>query len=191
MKINITYPEVAKKNFKRRKFKEIMMWPMIILAIASVIVNLCVGGVWWWPVSLMGLYMIWRLLIDIDLVEYNRISQFIKMTIYSCILMFLIDYFIVSGWALDVINIVSFGSIIISGVLFYTDFNRQKQNMLPILFLIIIAIIWSVVGLFLALEMKEWPLIVLGSVALLFLITIIIILRGDFIREIKSRLHVK
>ena len=191
MKINITYPEVAKKNFKRRKFKEIMMWPMIILAIASVIVNLCVGGVWWWPVSLMGLYMIWRLLIDIDLVEYNRISQFIKMTIYSCILMFLIDYFLVSGWALDVINIVSFGSIIISGVLFYTDFNRQKQNMLPILFLIIIAIIWSVVGLFSALEMKEWPLIVLGSVALLFLITIIIILRGDFIREIKSRLHVK
>lgn len=191
MKINITYPDVSKKNFQRRKFLNIMRWPFIIAAIACPIVNICIGGPQWSIVALMGLYAIWHLVVATDLVEYNRISQFIKATIYSCILMFLIDTFLISGWALDVISIVSFGSLIISGVLFYTDFNRQKQNMLPILYLIIIAIIWSFVGLFSALEMQSWPLIVLGGIAILLLATIIITLRGDFIREIKCRFHMK
>ena len=191
MKINITYPEVSKKLSKRRRFLGFMRWVFIILALASVIVNICVGGVLWSPVALVGLYMIWHLVIAIDLIEYNRISQFIKATIYSCILMVLIDVFLVSGWALDVVSIVSFGSVIISGILFFTDFNRQKQNMLPILYLIVIAIIWSIVGLFSALELQSWPLIVLGGVTVLLLATIIITLRGDFIREIKCRFHLK
>ena len=191
MKINITYPEKSKTIFKRRRFLKVTSWIFILLAIASVIVNLSVGGVYWFPVALMGLYIVWDLFLNIDLIEYNRISQFIKATIYSCILMFLIDTFLVGGWALDVISIVSFASVIVSGVLFFTDFNRQKQNMMPIFYLIIIAIIWSFVGLFSALEMQSWPLIVLGSVTVLFLAVIIVTLRGDFIREIKCRFHLK
>ena len=170
----------------------ILKWPLNLLAVACVAVNICVGGPLWCIVALMGIYMLWHLVLNIDLVEYNRISQFIKATIYSCIMMFLIDTFLGDGgWALDVISIVSFASLIISGILFYTDFNRQKQNMLPILFLIIIALIWSTVGLFTALELQSWPLIVLGGIALLLLTTIIITLRGDFIREIKCRFHLK
>jgi hypothetical protein len=168
-----------------------MKWIFILLAMASVIVNICVGGLLWFPVALMGLFMVWNLVLSIDLVEYNRISQFIKATIYSCILMALIDIFLVSGWALDVISIVSFASVIISGILFFTDFNRQKQNMLPMFYLITIALIWSMVGLFSALEVMSWPLIVLGGVTLLLLAVIIITLRGDFIRELKCRFHLK
>lgn len=191
MKIKITYPSKSKKHFKRRLFLKITGWSFVALAIASIVVNISVGGSYWFPVALMGLYVIWDLCVNIDLIEYNRISQFIKATIYSCILMVLIDIFLVSGWAFDVISIVSFGSVIISGVLFFTDFNRQKQNMLPIFYLIVIALIWSMVGLFSALEMQSWPLIVLGGVAVLLLAIIIITLRGDFIREIKSRFHLK
>ena len=76
-------------------------------------------------------------------------------------------------------------------MLLYTDFNRQKQNMLPMFYLIVIALIWSMVGLFSALEVMSWPLIVLGGVTLLLLAVIIITLRGDFIRELKCRFHLK
>jgi hypothetical protein len=191
VKINITYPVVSKTKHNRRRFLKLMKWIFILLALASIIVNICVGGLLWFPVALMGLFMIWNLILSIDLVEYNRISQFIKATIYSCILMVLIDIFLVSGWALDVISIVSFASVIISGILFFTDFNRQKQNMLPMFYLITIALIWSMVGLFSALEVMSWPLIVLGGVTLLLLAVIIITLRGDFIRELKCRFHLK
>lgn len=191
VKINITYPEISKTKHNRRRFLKLMKWIFILLALASIIVNICVGGLLWFPVALMGLFMIWNLILSIDLVEYNRISQFIKATIYSCVLMALIDIFLVSGWALDVISIVSFASVIISGILFFTDFNRQKQNMLPMFYLITIALIWSMVGLFSALEVMSWPLIVLGGVTLLLLAVIIITLRGDFIRELKCRFHLK
>lgn len=192
MKIKIIYPEVSKKNFQRKKLLRILRWPLILSAIACVVVNLVVGGPLWSVVAVMGIYMFWHLVLNTDLVEYNRISQFIKATLYSCILMFLIDTFLgAGGWALDVISIVSFASLIISGVLFFTDFNRQKQNMLPILFLIIIGLIWAMVGLFTALQLQSWPLIVLGGVALLLLMSIIFTLRGDFIREIKCRFHIK
>lgn len=192
MNIKITYPEISKKTFQRKRLLKIITWPLNLLVIAAVIVNICIGPPWWCVVALMSIYIIWHLVLNTDLVEYNRISQFIKATIYSCILMFLIDTFLeTGGWALDVISIVSFGSLIISGILFFTDFNKQKQNMLPILYLIFIALIWSTIGLFTALKMESWPLIVLGGIALLLLIIIIITLRGDFIREIKCRFHIK
>ena len=192
MKIKNTYPEVSKKVFQRKKFLRFTKWPLIACAFACVIVNVIVGGPWWCVVALMGIYMLWTLVLNTDLVEYNRISQFIKATICSCVLMFLIDTFLGDGgWALDVISIVSFASVIVSGVLLYTDFNRQKQNMLPILYLIVIALTWTAIGLFTALELQSWPLIVLGGLSLLFMVTIIITLRGDFIREIKCRFHVK
>lgn len=192
MNIKITYPATSKKSFQRKKLLSLLKWPLNLTAIICVVVNLCVGGPLWCLVALMGIYIIWHMVLHTDLVEYNRISQFIKGTIYSCIMMFLIDTFLnTGGWALDVISIVSFASLIISGILFFTDFNKQKQNMLPILYLIIIALIWSTVGLFTAWELQSWPLIVLGSIALLLLVIIIITLRGDFIREIKCRFHLK
>ena len=192
MNIKITYPETNKKLFQRKKFVYFLKWPLNLIALASIIVNLCVGGPLWFVVVLMGIYMLWHLVLNTDLVEYNRISQFIKATIYSCVMMFLIDTFLVDGgWALDVISIVSFASLIISGILFFTDFNKQKQNMLPMFYLIVIALIWSLVGLFTALEIQSWPLIVLGGIAVLLSIIIVVTLRGDFIREIKCRFHRK
>lgn len=192
MNIKITYPEVSKKTFQRRKYLRIVKWPLLLGALSCVVVNVTTGGPVWWPIALMGIYMLWTLVLNTDLVEYNRISQFIKTTFFSCILVFLIDKLLdTGGWALDVISIVSFGSVVISGILFYTDFNRQKQNMLPILFLIVIALVWSTVGLLTALELQSWPLIVLGGLTLLFFASIVITLRGDFIREIKCRFHIK
>lgn len=191
MNIKNTYPSANNKGSNRKKVLEYLRWPFILSAILSLLVNVIIGGIWWSVIVIAALYMIWHLFISTDLVEYNRISQFIKATIYSCVLMFLIDNFLIGGWALDVISIVSFASIIISGILFFTDLNRQKQNMLPILFLMFIAIVWCIVGLLSALELKSWSLIVLGSVTLFLLLAIIVTLRGDFIREIKCRLHIK
>ena len=191
MFIKNTYPIANGKGVMRKRYLKYLGWPFIIGTILSILINLIIGGLWLSLIVVFGLYIVWHLILEIDLVEYNRISQFIKATIYSCILMFLIDTFLIGGWALDVISIVSFASVIISGLLFFTDLNRQKQNMLPMLFLMFIAIVWSIVGLLSALEIKSWTLIVLGSVTIALLCAIIITLRGDFLREIKCRLHIK
>ena len=53
MKINITYPEISKTKHNKRRFLKLMKWIFILLAMASVIVNICVGGLLLFPVALM------------------------------------------------------------------------------------------------------------------------------------------
>ncbi len=93
MNIKITYPAVEKRRLERQKFLHILRWPYLAVAIACPIVNYCVGGKAWSIIVLMGMYMAWKLVLSPDLVEYNRLSQTIKVLILSCGMLALIDYF--------------------------------------------------------------------------------------------------
>jgi len=191
MKIDIIYPHAGKGGFQRRKLLQILKWPFIACAIACPIVNYFTGGPLWSLVALMGLYMAWTLIFSPDLVEYNRISQFTKLATRSCILLILIDTFIAPGWAVSVVPIVGLGCLVICAVLFFTDLPRQKQNMLPMLIMIFLAMIASIVGSIVWKDESNWSMSVMGLVAFLLLITCVIILRKDFIRELKRRFHTK
>ena len=190
MKINKTYPEVSKKIFQRRRILKILQWPFILTAIIAPFVNYYFGGLPWSILVVAGLYMLWHLLIQTDLIEYNRISQFIKLSIYTCIMILLIDLFLVGGWAVEIVSIINFCALVISAILLFTDFNRQKQNLMPIFLLIVIAFVWATVGL-MSMNVSTWLLIVLASLSILFLLVIVIVLKEDFIRELKCRFHLK
>ncbi len=191
MKLKITYPPVEKHKLQRRHLLRIIRWPVLFIVVMSPVVNYIIGGKAWSLVVLMSIYMTWSLVLSPDLVEYNRISQWIKLISFSCSLLGMIDFFIAPGWAIDVVPIVCFGGLVITGVLFFTDIDRQKQNMLPMLFLIVIAILGSIVGVSIWRENSGWPLIIMGVTAGLLLLACIITLRGEFLRELKRRFHVK
>lgn len=191
MQINITYPPVPKRKIQRRKFLNIIKWPVLAAAISCVIVNIAVGGKAWSIIAIMGIYMVWTLLLSPSLVEYNRISQTIKFILYSCLMLILINAFLVPGWAVQVVPMVCFGGLIVSAILFFTDIERQKQNMLPMLLLILVSIVGAAAGIYIWHNETIWPLIVMGAVAFALLTAVIVILRKDFIREIQRRFHVK
>lgn len=191
MKVEITYPQPQKKKLKRRKFLSIIKWPILLVSYICPIVNLLTGGKAWSLIVLMGLYMLWTLILSPDLVEYNRISQFIKLIFCTCVLLTLIDVFLAPGWAIQVVPIVCFGGLTVSGVLFFTDFERQKQNMLPMLLLIFLGIAGSVIGLSVWHEESNWALGVMGALAFALLVALMITLGGEFIRELKRRFHIK
>ncbi len=191
MNIKITYPAVEKRRLERQKFLHILRWPYLAVAIACPIVNYCVGGKAWSIIVLMGMYMAWKLVLSPDLVEYNRLSQTIKVLILSCGMLALIDYFLAPGWAIEVVPIVAFGGLVIAGTLLFSDLERQKQNMLPLLLLIFIAIVASVIGLSVWYDRGRWAFWVMGAVAIVLLIACGIILGGEFLRELKRRFHIK
>jgi hypothetical protein len=191
MKLKITYPPVEKRKLQRRHFLRIIRWPVLFAVVMSPVVNYIIGGKAWSLIVLMSIYMAWSLVLSPDLVEYNRISQSIKLISFSCSLLAMIDFFLSPGWAIDVVPIVCFGGLVITGILFFTDLDRQKQNMLPMLFLIVIAILGSIVGVSIWRENSGWPLIIMGATAGLLLLACIITLRGEFLRELKKRFHVK
>ena len=60
MKIEITYPSVAKRTLQRRKLLHILRWPIWLIAYTSPILNLMLGGEAWSLIVLIGLYILWR-----------------------------------------------------------------------------------------------------------------------------------
>lgn len=191
MKINITYPSKNTKNFKRERLLKILKWPFLAGAYSSVIVNLAIGGPWWCVIVVAALYMIWNLFFGLDLVEYNRMSQFIKVIIYSCVMLFLIDLILIPGWAVLVVSIIAFSSLIVAGIMFFSDIERQKQNMMPLLTLIFFNVIGTILGLSLDKGKFYWTYIVMGSISLALIICSVIVLGKNFIRQIVKRFSIK
>lgn len=191
MKIKITYPKVSPKIIKHQRLINFMKWPLLIAVVICPIINLITGGKAWSLVVLMSIYMAWDLVISRDLVEYNRISQFVKLITLTSLLLITIDVFLTPGWALEAVPILIFSGLIVTSVLFFTDIERQKQNIFPFLFLILLSIFSSIVGLSFYHEKDSWPLTVMGIVALFLLITLSITLKENIINELKKGFSVK
>ena len=191
MKIKITYPKVSPKIIKHQRLINFMKWPLLIAVVICPIINLITGGKAWSLVVLMSIYMAWNLVISRDLVEYNRISQFVKLITLTSLLLITIDVFLAPGWALETVPILIFSGLIVTSVLFFTDIERQKQNIFPFLFLILLSIFSSIVGLSFYHEKDSWPLTVMGAVALFLLITLTITLKENIINELKKGFSVK
>lgn len=191
MKVNITYPSKKSKNISRRRLLQILRWPFIGAALACIIVNICVGGKAWSAIAVVALFGVWKQIFAVDLVEYNRISQLIKSIMYIVIILALIDLLIVSIWAIGVLAIIGYSGLILSGILFLTDLKKQKQNMLPMFFYIIVALIASVVGFVYADQSNLWTVIVLAAVSFVLLFVCIVVLRKEFVNELKKGFKVK
>jgi len=191
MKIKITYPKVSPKIIKHQRLINFMKWPLLIAVVICPIINLITGGKAWSLVVLMSIYMAWDLVISRDLVKYNRISQFVKLITLTSLLLITIDVFLTPGWALEAVPILIFSGLIVTSVLFFTDIERQKQNIFPFLFLILLSIFSSIVGLSFYHEKDSWPLTVMGIVALFLLITLSITLKENIINELKKGFSVK
>lgn len=125
------------------------------------------------------------------MVEYNRISQFIKLIAWACILLIAISINISWERSVEIVSSVCFFGLFGSAALFFTDLDRQKQNMLPMILLIIVSLVASVVGLFVWHGEGRWALAVLGIVALLLLLACMTFLGPDFMRELRRRFHTK
>ena len=191
MKIKITYPKVSPKIIKHQRLINFMKWPLLITVVICPIINLITGGKAWSLVVLMSIYMAWNLVISRDLVEYNRISQFVKLITLTSLLLITIDVFLAPGLALDAVPILIFSGLIVTSVLFFTDIEKQKQNIFPFLFLILLSIFSSIIGLSFYHEKDSWPLTVMGVVALFLLITLSITLKENIINELKKGFSVK
>ena len=191
MKIKITYPKVSPKIIKHQRLINFMKWPLLIAVVICPIINLITGGKAWSLVVLMSIYMAWNLVISRDLVEYNRISQFVKLITLTSLLLITIDVFLAPGWALEAVPILIFSGLIVTSVLFFTDIERQKQNIFPFLFLILLSIFSSIIGLSFYHEKDSCPLTVMGVVALFLLITLSITLKENIINELKKGFSVK
>lgn len=192
MNVKCTYPSIKRGSGNRKRMLSVLRWPLIGIIIASGIVNICIGGPLWSVIVAFSIYMLWTLVLSPDLVEYNRTSQSIKVVFWSSILLALVDILFEIRFALFVIPIVCFGGMTVCIVLFFTNLETQKHNMLPLVNFIFVSMIGSSVALYFHHDAaNDWPFIVLLGLSVIFLFALIVVLGQDFRREMKRRFHIK
>lgn len=191
MLVNISYPEVSKRALQKRKLISILRWPAGLAAYICPIVNIVTGGVAWSLLVLFGLYLLWRFLLATDLVEYNRISQSSKLTLAFCGAIGLIDLLFGLHIALFVIPMLCFVGLSIASILFFTDLQKQKQNMLPMLFFLFICLLSGFIGIFLYKGNFAWIYTLLFTGSLGLLLSFIVLLGEELLLEFKRRFHTR
>ena len=191
MQVKQTYPSVKKGSKNRRQMLSVLRWPFLSAAAACMIVNIAISGPLWGIIAVIALYVVWTLILSPDLVEYNRMSQSIKIVAWTSILLALIDILLVHSFALFVIPIVCFGGLVVAVVLFFTDLRRQKHNMLPLILFEIVSMIGSGIVLCFWNDPDNWPYIVLLSLSAVCFLAMVIVLGRDFKIELARRFHIK
>ena len=192
MHVKNTYPKITKVSRDRKRMLDVVRWPFLAIAIAAPIANLCIGGPFWCIIVILGLIIVWKMALSPDLVEFNRISQSIKVTVWSSILIAAVDFlFVHNRFAVFVIPIVCFAGLANCIILFFTNLETQKHNMLPLINFIFVSIIGSSITLYFYHSKENWPLIVLFSLSVLSLVSLIIVLGQEFKIEMKRRFHIK
>lgn len=189
MPIKITYPEGKQAGLLRR---DIVCWGRRLLLLAAFVcgvVNIAAGGPGWALVCFWGLWVIWSFFISPDLVEYNRLRAWCRMVMRSCILFFVLDLLFALHLTVTVAPIVCFSGILVAGILFFTDFQRQKHNMMPMLTLAAFCLTYFAVKA--ALRALNWADITTGACAFVLLCACVAVLRRDFLREMQKRFHTR
>jgi len=189
LQINITYPKPQKRRSHRSIIIDISKDFFLLAALLCTAINVWAGGKAWSVIVIWSLYMIWTLLVSPDMIEYNRISQFTKAIVQSCVMLVLIDIFITSGWATNVVSIICFGALIAVCLLLYTDFERQRRNLLPMILLSALSLILSVVLIIIKKENVGWQVPVTGVLSLAVLIVCMKTMSGNIKSELKKMFH--
>ena len=189
MHIENTYA-APKRRFDRKRMLHIWRWPFLAAGFTCAVVNLAVGGKAWSLVVLWCLYCLWTNVFSLNMVDYNRVSQCVKMSVQVSILLFLIEVCLASGWAYFVLPIVGFGALITAGVLFFSDLRKQKSNVMPMLLLALTLLgICTVGGWFW--ETWSWPMIVMAAVSFALVAVVFVTRGGGLLADFRKYFHFK
>jgi hypothetical protein len=189
MNIKSNYPMIEKQNVLHILQQNLMIcckWTFLFAGFICAVVNLSTGGKAWSIIVIWSMWLVWTQLVSPDMVEYNRISQTIKLIVNSCILLLLLDVIVISGSTKEAVAVTCFSALIFVSILFFTDFETQRQNMFPMLFFCVTCLIGSIIGLVTIHGGETWTFAVLGALAVSLLIGCAAKLGKEFVRECKK-----
>ncbi|NCC67471.1 MAG: hypothetical protein EOM14_04640 [Clostridia bacterium] len=190
MEVELIYPVMSRQSKARERWRSAVEWTLAAAAYACPIINLCVGGKAWSLVVVWSLWCVWRGILNRPLVEDNRISRSVDGLIYVAVMLVLIELFLSSGWAVFVIPMVCFGMLLVIATFFFTDLPRQRQNIMPMLWVIAGTIV-AVISALIIMPEINWPMLVMGFAALAMLIVSAVVMRWGLWLEIEKRFHTR
>lgn len=141
MNPKIVYPIPPRQEEKYRVVRNIMRIVFIVLALISLITNYFVGGKAWSLIVVWALIALWRLIFSLELVEFSIFAHATKAIFYVLVLLWLIDHFLIPGWAYIAMPIFAFLSLLVMAIIFYATYSKKEKHLLPILWLGLYAVV--------------------------------------------------
>ncbi len=185
----ITYAPKGRSSRFVYRLRQILRWIMLLGFIACPAVNYLTGGPAWSIIAMVAIVFA-RTYVSPDILEFSTIGQSLRIGAFAIVLTTLIGVLLSPGWLGFVLPIIGFSTLIITGVFFFINVDRHRNNIMPLIWEITIAIVACIV-VYVRDGRLNWPMITMGSLALVMAISGIIALHKDIWRELTKRLHTR
>ena len=185
----ITYAPKRRSSRFMYRLRQITRWLMLLGFIACPAINYLTGGPAWSIIVMVSIAFA-RTYVSPDVIEFSTIGQSMHIGAFAIVLTTLIGVLLSPGWLGFVLPIIGFSTLILSGVFFFINVDRHRNNIMPLIWEIIFAIVACMV-VFVRDGRLNWPMITMGSLALVMAISGIITLHRDILRELRKRLHTR
>ena len=186
----ITYSKIRKGNLFMYHLRRIMRWLFILGIIVCPIVNYFTEGPAWSVIVVVSIIFAWTNLLSPSVLEITSIGLVFRCGSFSIIITALIGLLLSPVWLGFILPILGFSTLALSGILFFSRLEKHRNNIMPLIWEIIIALVAFLV-LFLKTEQLNWPTITMGSLASIMAITGLIGFHNEIWRELKKRFHTK
>ena len=186
----ISYSKIRKGNLFMYHLRQILRWLFILGIIVCPIVNYYTKGPAWSVIVIVSIIFAWKNLLSPNVLEITSIGLVFRCGSFAIILTSLIGLLLSPVWLGFILPILGFSTLALSGILFFSKLEKHRNNIMPLIWEIIIAL-FAFLVLFLITDKLNWPTITMGSLAFIMAITGLIGFHKDIWRELKKRLHTK
>ena len=188
-RLEITYAPKGSSSRFVYMLRQIARWLMLLGFIACPAVNYLTGGPAW-SIIVMVSILFARTYVSPDVLEFSTTGQSLRIGAFAIVLTTLIGILLSPGWLGFVLPIIGFSILILSGVFFFINVDRHRNNIMPLIWEIIMALAACIV-VYIRDGKLNWPMVTMGSLALLMALTGMVAFRRDIWRELAKRLHTR
>lgn len=186
---NNNYPKIKKKLNKFLLIRRIILIVFLISIITCTIVNLAVGGKLWMLDVIGGEIIFYFAFLNQPLVDNTFIKRFTVVILIVCAYLYLIDKIDHTNWSYFVITIIGFAILIVQITLFFSAYKNSRKKFIPMFWTSIGSLILCILALVRVIKLN-WPIIVIGSLALFILLSLFSFFHKTIISELKKYFNV-
>ena len=189
MKVRNDYPKIRKKLNSFLLIRRIVLIIILIAFVASLIVNLSVGGRLWFIYVLFAELIIYFAFLNKPLIDNEIIKRVSLLAGIIIAYLYVIDKINDTDWSYIVIDILAFSLLIVQLILFFVNYEYHKNKIIVMLFTSFASCIFCLLAITGVIHIN-WAIITTGSVGLLNLIILFTFFFKTTILEINKYFNI-
>lgn len=191
MKIESTYPNHSIKlisTLLHKTLKGITIVMLLLSALTCGIINIIMGGKAWSLCVIGAVILFWIVFLHLPIIENTLIRKITVSSIGFCLYMILFNIIYHYNWIILAIPFIYFTVLIINSLIFFADFKKQKRNVLPIFFMLLVSLTFFVASIIGVLTTSIQMIILFGS-AIIIIVSGFILIKDKLKLELKKKFH--